>query len=71
MKSSSEWTVEDLEFWREDKKWACAVPRDDLATRSGLSWKKYGLIGRGKTRQAAEDDWVKWQTANKFVSDIY
>lgn len=66
-----EWTVEHLKFWKEGNKWLCAVPRDDWATQNGLSWKTHGLIGQGKTKKEATDDWEKWLTASNFVADIY
>lgn len=58
-------------FWRVAGRWCCAVPRDDMATRNGMHWKKFGLIGRGRTRQAALEDWYAWQKASDFVADIY
>ena len=69
--SRDAWTTDDLRFWKEKGKWHCAVPRDDFATRAGLSWKTHGLIGRGKTQKAATEDWEAWIRASDFVSDIY
>jgi hypothetical protein len=58
-------------FWKEGKKYCCAVPRDDFATQQGFHWKKYGLIGRGKTKEEALDDWKVWKNASDFVAAIY
>jgi hypothetical protein len=66
-----QWTTSDLKYWREGSKWCCAVPRNDFATQNGLSWKKFGLIGRGKTREAAMKDWESWLRAADLVADIY
>jgi hypothetical protein len=66
-----QWSAEHLKFWREGKLWCCAVPRDDFATQNGLSWKKFGLIGRGSTRKAATEDWESWLRAADLVADIY
>lgn len=60
-----------LHFWQEAGRWYCAVPRDDFATRAGLHWKKYGVVGMGMTRQEALGDWHKWKRAVDFVSGIY
>lgn len=67
----SEWTVEHLRFWRVAGKWHCAVPRDDIATQAGMSWREYGLIGRGTTKQKAIEDWESWMRASRFAADIY
>lgn len=45
-----------LRFWRDGAKWRCAIPRDDMATRLGFDWKRYGIRGCGETMQAALDD---------------
>lgn len=66
-----QWTREHLTYWKEKNKWHCAVPRDDFATQAGLSWKKFGLIGRGKTKEDAAQDWESWKRASDFVADIY
>jgi hypothetical protein len=60
-----------LHYWKEDGKWHCAIPRDDFATRHGFDWKHYGLIGRGKTKKQATEDWEKWQRAQEIVNFIY
>lgn len=60
-----------LVYWKKEGLWHCAVPRDDIATQNGFSWKQYGLIGRGDTKQKALDDWKSWQRASDFVADIY
>ena len=60
-----------LRFWRDGAKWRCAIPRDDMATRLGFDWKRYGIRGCGETRQAALDDWRSWMRASDFVADIY
>lgn len=65
------WSREHLSYWKEKDKWACAVPRDDSATKQGLSWKKFGLIGRGDSKEAAAKDWESWIRAADVVSDIY
>lgn len=66
-----DWTVEDLYHWKEGAIFHCAVPRDDIATQAGMSWKKFGLIGQGKTKKAAIEDWEKWIAASDFVADIF
>jgi hypothetical protein len=65
------WTTEHLKFWKDGKNWKCAVPRDDFATQNGLSWKTHGLIGKGKTKKEATEDWESWIRASDFVSSIY
>jgi hypothetical protein len=32
---------------------------------------KYGLIGKGLTKQLAKEDWESWKNASDFVADIY
>lgn len=66
-----EWNETHLVFWIDKGLIKCAVPRDDIATQQGLSWKKFGLIGKGKTKKQAVDDWKSWKSAADFVSDIY
>lgn len=66
-----QWTREHLKYWKKDEKWHCAVPRDDFATRQGLSWKTHGLIGIGKTKEAATQDWESWKRCSDLVADIY
>lgn len=66
-----QWSKEHLSFWKKGNFWCCAIPRDDIATQNGLSWKKFGLIGRGKTKEEATLDWEKWKSASDFVADIY
>jgi hypothetical protein len=60
-----------LRYWREKDEWCCAVPRDDIATRNGFHWKRYGLVGRGKTKKEALNDWFVWQRCSDLVADIY
>lgn len=67
----SQWTTDDLKYWREGTDWCCAVPRNDFATQKGFSWKKYGIIGKGKTRKDAMKDWESWLKASNLVADIY
>lgn len=67
----SQWTIEHLSYWKKDNKWYCAVPREDWATKMGLSWKTHGLIGSGKTKKEALEDWQRWKVAADLVSDIY
>lgn len=66
-----EWTRKHLKYWKEGDKFFCAVPRDDFATQNGLSWKTHGLIGTGKTKEAATLDWESWKRCSDLVADIY
>jgi hypothetical protein len=70
-KSQENWIDKDLKYWKEGKYWLCAVPRDDIATQNGFHCKKYGLIGKGLTKQLAKEDWESWKNASDFVADIY
>jgi hypothetical protein len=65
------WSAKDLRYWREGDVWKCAVPRDDFCTRAGLSWKTYGLVGTGKTKEEARKDWESWKRCSDLVADIY
>jgi hypothetical protein len=65
------WDTSHLRYWQESGEWLCAVPRDDIATKNGFSWKKYGLIGRGKTAPEAMKDWQSWKRCSDLVADIY
>ena len=47
-----------VRYWMENGEWCCAIPRDDFATQHGFHWKKYGIIGRGKTER---DAWIAWE----------
>lgn len=60
-----------LRFWLEGGEWRCAIPRNDHATQNGFSWRRFGLIGRGATREAAFDDWRLWKRASDFVASVY
>ncbi len=66
-----EWSTKHLKYWRVGKLWCCAVPRDDIATQNGFHWKKYGLVGQGKTKQEAMNDWAHWLSVSNLVADIY
>jgi len=68
-----DWTADNLKFWKDKDSglWCCAVPRDDIATQNGFHWKKFGLIGRGKTRKEAQEDWEMTKRCSDFVADIY
>lgn len=58
-------------FWFADGLWHCAVPRkpNELDRIMNASWKTHGMIGRGKTRAQAKEDWEQWQRAFYVVED--
>jgi hypothetical protein len=72
-RQTSKYEEYSLTFWREGKDWKCAVPRpkDHWIEQCGRHWKKYGLIGRGKTRDKALEDWKISKDASDFVAAIY
>jgi len=63
-------------FWQEDGEWRCAVPRRDpfasmnIPGRGKDWWKRFGLIGRGKTRKEALEDLEMWQRCSNLVAQI-
>jgi hypothetical protein len=75
---TEEYEEHNLIFWRDGKFWKCKVftPRDvelcQFMTKfSGRSEKERGLIGKGKTKEEALEDWCKWKNASDFVAAIY
>jgi len=64
-------------FWRVGNEWRCAVPARDPFAHMNIPgrgkdwWKRFGLIGRGKTRKEALDDLEVWQRCSDLVAQIY
>ena len=61
-----------VRFWRAEGFWYCAVPhkQNELMQMMGVTWQTHGLIGFGKTAEAAFEDWEKWQRAFYVVEDL-
>jgi hypothetical protein len=64
------WCIEEQHWWA-DGYWRCTVPRNDFATQRGFSWRKYGVIGHGKTPRLAFMDWQAFRRTADLVNDIY
>jgi len=70
---TSQYEEFDLMFWKDGKMWKCKVPlpKNELYKHFKPLEKKIGLIGKGKTKEEAIDDWRKWRDAANFVDAIY
>lgn len=62
-------------YWMANGMWCCALQREDifagLPGRGKDFYKRYGLIGRGKTVEEAKRDWESWKRCSDLVAEIY
>ena len=61
-----------VRFWHAEGFWYCSVPRkpNELMRLMGVTWQTHGMIGRGKTVEAAFEDWEDWQRAFYIAEDL-